>query len=439
MVKNMTEGNPARLLSSFALPVLMGGLVQQGYILIDAIIVGRAIGVEAFAAIGAVGNIDGLFTGFGMMMLQGYGVAIAQQFGAGQEGEPQRMVALSFLLTAVAACLLAVLSVLTLVPFMRLLQTPPQLMADGRRYMTILLGCMPVTLLTHMAYAALRALGNSRTPFACMVISSGLNIALDVLFVAVLGFGIQGAAAASIWAQLLVWPWIARSMRGIAPLRLRRCDFHPEKARVLALLRLGLPIALQNAVALVGVLLLQAVVNGFGVMAVAAYTAAMRIFFFMKEPAIALGHAIGVFTGQNIGAKDRARVRDGVKKGSAISLSVCAVAMVLMIFLGGTITSWVVSADEAETIALARQLLNWFAAMLPVLYLMYALRATLQGLGKTGVLFVSGIAEMIMRTVFALTLPAALGFACGVGIAETSAWLGALLLYIPVYRRWVKK
>jgi Na+-driven multidrug efflux pump len=196
---------------------------------------------------------------------------------------------------------------------------------------------------------------------------------------------------------------------------------------------MAIPLALQNSVALVGVLLLQAVVNGLGIAYVAAFGAAIRIFFFMKEPSIAMGHALAAYAGQNTGAGLMLRVREGIRAALCLSLPVCAAAMAAMVFFGQHMASWVLTTQEAQAVGMTALLLRILAGMLPVLYLMYAFRAALQGMGHPLVLMASGGVEMALRSAFALTLPLTLGIV-GVGIAETSAWLGAMLLF--AFRLW---
>lgn len=428
MVRNMTKGSPARLLVSFALPVLAGGLAAQGYSLVDAIVVGQAIGAQGFAAIGAVSNIDGLVIGFGMMMIQGFAIPIAQRFGAQDEAGLRASVAHAFLLTLAAAIVLMAAGLLTLGPFMRLLRVPEALTLDGQAYIRVLFLGMPVPLLSHMAYAALRSLGDSRTPLMALLLSSLLNIGLDVALILGLGLGTWAAALASILAQLFMWPWLWRRMRRIAVLRLPATAFRPQAGRVRGMLGMSLPLALQNSVAVVGVLVLQAVVNDLGVAYVAAFGAVIRILYFMKAPSEAIGHALAAYVGQNTGAGTISRVRAGIRAAILISLPICAVAMAIMCLFGGQMAAWVVTAQELEAIAMAALLLRILGGMLPVLYLMYVLRAALQGMGHTVVLMASGAVEMALRSVCALTLPLVMG-AAGIGIAETSAWLGAMLLY----------
>lgn len=428
MVRNMTKGSPMRLLAFFALPVLAGGLAAQGYGLVDAIIVGQAVGAQGFAAIGSVSNIDGLVIGFGMMMIQGFAIPIAQRFGARDEAGLRITVAHAFLLTLLAAAALMAIGLLTLAPFMALLRVPEVLKRDGGAYIRVMFLGMPVPLLSHMAYAALHSLGDSRTPLLALLLSSLLNVALDAVLMLALGLGVWAAAFATILAQLLMWPWLWRRMRRIAVLRLPATAFRPERKLTRGMLGMALPLALQNSVAVVGVLVLQAVVNDMGVVYVAAFGAVMRIFYFMKAPSEAMGQALAAYVGQNTGAGALPRVRGGIRAAICLSLPVCAAAMAVMVLFGPQMASWVLTAQEAQAIDVASRLLRILAVMLPVLYLMYAFRAALQGMGHTVVLMASGAVEMVLRSVCAWTLPLALKI-LNIGIAETSAWLGAMLLY----------
>lgn len=438
MTTNMTKGNPMRLLLVFALPILIGGMLQQGYSLVDGIIVGQALGVQSLAAIGAVANLDGLVLGFGMMMLQGFSILTAQRFGAGDEDGLRHTVATALCLTLAMVAVLTLTSVPLIVSALRLLRTPEALIPEARSYIGILFGCMGVLILTNLGYTTLRALGDSRTPLICLIAASLLNIGLDCLFILVFHMGVVGAALGTVVAQLFVTPLLLVRLARIPQLRLTRADFVGNGPLAGKLLRLGLPVAIQNSIALVGIILLQVIVNGFGVLHVAAFTASMRIFYFMKEPAVAMTHAIGSYVGQNWGAGETERAKLGVRKAAVIMLVFCAIAVLVMLLLGRQILTLVIPATETETIAIAYPLLMTLAAMLPVLYMMYVYRSALQGMGNTMMPMLSGAVEMVARSILALTLPAAIGF-FGVGIAETSAWLGAMLVQCVAYYRMIRK
>jgi Na+-driven multidrug efflux pump len=254
-------------------------------------------------------------------------------------------------------------------------------------------------------------------------------LALDAILILGFGMGVQAAALDIALAQLLVWPWLLWRVRRIGELRLPAAAFRLRWKPTKGMLAMAIPMAMQNSVALVGVLLLQAVVNGLGIVHVAAFGVAMRIFFFIKEPSVAMSHALAAYVGQNIGTGSMQRVREGISAALRITLPVCvAVIMVIFVF-GRHMAAWVVTAREVQTIEMAYLLLRILAGMLPVLYLMYVLRAVLQGMGRTVTLMASGAVEMVLRSVCALTLPMAIG-AAGIGIAETGAWLGAMLLYL---------
>lgn len=434
MTKDMTKGSPIKLLVLFALPVLAGGILQHCYSLADGAIVGRYLGVGALAAIGATANLDGLLLGFVMALMQGFSILVAQRFGARDQQGLLRAAINSLYLTLIIAALMTAISLPLIRPLLRLLRTPDEVVGDAQRYIGWIFACMVVPMLTNLAYALLRAMGDSRTPLICLISSFILNIGFDVLLIIGMGLGVAGAAMGTIIAQLLVWPVLLLRLRREKALAARSQDWKPCYKTMMALMKLGLPMAIQNSIALVGVILLQVVVNGFGVKHMAAFTAVTRILYFIKEPAVSYGHAVSAYVGQNYGARRYDRVLSGVRVSERAMAGVCAACMIATHLFSAQLIGLLIPAGDPETRILAGQVLRILVWSLPALYMMYLYRPALQGTGDTLTPMASGGVEMVLRSALALTVPGITGFA-GVGIAEVSAWIGAAVLLVIAYQR----
>ena len=268
--KNMTEGKPLQLIFSFAVPLMLGNVFQQLYTVMDTLIVGRSLGVDSLAALGStdwlIWLVLGIITGF----TQGFSILIAQDFGAGQTQRLKRDIAHSILLSIVFAFVLLLLSILLGKPILRFLQTPEKILPIAVSYMNVLffLG-IPIMMLYNLLASILRALGDSRTPLYAMIIASIVNIVLDLVFILVFGLGVAGAAFGTVCAQLTAAVLCQRVLMRTEFFKLKKTDFTPDRALTGKLLFLGIPVAFQNSVIAIGGMVVQFVVNGFGVLFIA--------------------------------------------------------------------------------------------------------------------------------------------------------------------------
>lgn len=432
---DMTQGNPLSLITTFALPLMLGNVFQQLYTVVDTAVVGKALGVGALAAMGATDWLGWMMVSLLQGLTQGFGILMAQAFGARDGDGLRKAVGASIVLSAVSAVVLLVGGQLAAVPVLRLLRTPEEILPVGVLYLRIIFGGVPINMAYNLFACILRSLGDGRTPLHAMVVASFVNIVLDLVFVLVFHWGIPGAAAATLIAQVCAAVFCLLRIRKLPELKLKKSDFRLNWHLALRLLRLGFPVAFQNAIISIGGMIVQTVVNGFGVIFIAGFTATNKLYGVLEIAATSYGYAMTTYAGQNLGAGNIARIRKGQRSASAVCVAISLVIAGVMIGFGRGIVGMFISGTPEETAAaieVAYLYLSIMAAALPTLYLLYTFRSTLQGVGNTVLPMVSGIAEFVMRTGAALLLPLIVG-EVGIFYAEVLAWIGADLILIPSY------
>ena len=435
--KDMTTGKPVVLILAFAIPILAGNLIQQLYSLVDSLIVGQLLGVTALAAVSASGWLDWAVLSIPMGLAQGFSIQAAQYFGANRPEELRRTVGQSILIAAATTVLLEIASQLLLSPVLGWMNTPAETFSLTEGYLRIIYGGLPVVMAVNVLNGFLHALGNSRTPLAALAVASVVNMVLDWFFVGTCHMGINGGACATVIAQVISALISFRAVRRLNILHPERKDLRPDRRMTARLIRLGVPIAFQNVIIAVGGLILQGVVNGFGFVFMAGYNAASRLQGLVEMAGASLGNAVGTFAGQNIGAGKKDRVRKGLHSSARIGAGMALVIGGFMILFGKQILGLFIRDEQAlaeQVLAFGYQFLCVMAAGLPMLYLLFVYRSTLQGLGNTFIPIISGFVELGMRVGCALLLPLMLGV-WGIYTAEIAAWAGAaVLLIIGCYR-----
>ena len=425
------------LILAFAIPILAGNLIQQLYSLVDSLIVGQLLGVTALAAVSASGWLDWAVLSIPMGLAQGFSIQAAQYFGANRSEELRRTVGQSILIAAATTVLLEIASQLLLSPVLEWMNTPAETFSLTEGYLRIIYGGLPVVMAVNVLNGFLHALGNSRTPLAALAVASVVNMVLDWFFVGTCHMGINGGACATVIAQVISALISFRAVRRLNILHPERKDLRPDRRMTARLIRLGVPIAFQNVIIAVGGLILQGVVNGFGFVFMAGYNAASRLQGLVEMAGASLGNAVGTFAGQNIGAGKKDRVRKGLHSSARIGAGMALVIGGFMILFGKQILGLFIRDEQAlaeQVLAFGYQFLCVMAAGLPMLYLLFVYRSTLQGLGNTFIPMISGFVELGMRVGCALLLPLMLGV-WGIYTAEIAAWAGAaVLLIIGCYR-----
>lgn len=433
--RDMTKGNPARLLFFFAIPLMLGNLFQQLYTMVDTIIVGQGVGVQALASLGAADWLNWLFQGIATGLTQGFSILFAQFYGARNEEALKKSIGNSIVLTLAAAVLLSAAGEILLTGILDLLKTPRDIYGGASIYLRIMFAGIPVVLFYNLEAALLRALGDSKSPLIAMVVAACTNIALDLLFVMGFGWGIPGAAAATIIAQCVSLLYCLVVIRKIRMVRPEREDFTLSRNLCRQLLGLGIPVMFQNTVISVGGMVVQSVINGFGFLFVAGFTATNKLYGLLETAAISFGFSITTFVAQNMGAGNYGRIRKGMRSGAAMALLTSVAVSAVMLLFGRQILSLFISADAGqadEVLYIAYHYLTIMSIFLTVLYALHAYRCALQGLGDTVTPMVSGIAEFVMRVLAALLLPRVMGQE-GIYYAEILAWIGAAAILVSAY------
>ena len=432
---DMTKGSPTGLLLRFSLPLILTNLGQQLYMIVDAAIVGRGVGVMALASVGATDWSYWLVLWIVLGLTQGFSSYIARYFGEGDYREMNRTVAASATLCLLIGAVLSVAAVLFARPLLLLLDTPADILEGAVVYLRTMAAGILAVVAYNMAAAVLRALGDGRSPLFAMLIAAILNVGFDLLFVLVFGMGIFGAALASVLSQLVAFLYCLYAMSRIPCLRPERRDFLPAWARTRELLRFGMPIALQYVVIALGGMILQSTVNGEGSTFVAGFTATNKLYGLLESTAISLGAAAATYLAQNYGAGEHGRVRAGVRAGFLLSVAGALIVGVAVLPLRELLLSlFLDTAEEGGPAALAigTRYLTVMLFFLVVLYLIHLFRNALQSIGVSVFSMLSGLAEFLVRVGMAKVVTRLLGVDTLYYI-EPLAWLGALLFVVPPY------
>ena len=433
MTKNLTAGSPVKLIILFTLPLLIGNLFQQLYAVADTLVVGRMLGVDALAAVGASGSLQFLLFGFAMGASTGMGIPVARAFGSGDLRATRRAVAAGAIISATIATAITLIGIFGSGALLTLLGTPAELMDDAQTFLGVLFAGAVATVAFNFLSSMIRALGDSRTPLVFLIIASVLNVGLVVLFIAVFKLGVGGAALATVVAQAIsvVLCLVLIGVR-IPELRLRREDWRVGRLELGEASRLGLTMGFQMSVIAIGAALLQVGINHLGTDAVAAFTAALRVDQVAVIPLASVGVAISTYVAQNRGAAEWWRIRHGVQRATLMAIGLSLAMSVAIVAFGTDLVQLFVGPGEHRVIAMAHEYLIINGSLYWVLAALFVWRGALQGMGATWVPTLAGVMELIARGVVGLVLVDQLGF-LGVTLAAPLAWVGAL---IPLTIAW---
>ena len=438
---DMTSGTPLRLILVFAVPIIIGNIFQQLYTFVDTMVVGKALGVTALAALSAVDTINFVCTGLALGMTQGFGILIAQQYGKKESESLNRVIRNSLVLSVILSLVLLVLIQLAINPFLTLLRVPDEIRPLSLIYLRILIGGLPIVIMYNMEAVILRSLGDSRSPLVAMVIATLTNTVLDLIFVIGLNMGIPGAAVATLIAQVISALYCAVRIKKIDFIDLSYKGVLIDKEWTLPMLKLGLPLAAQNLIIAFGNMILQAIIDGFGVLVIAGSTATNKLYGILDSAALGYSYAMITYVGQNYGAKKHDRIRKGVLTANVISVISCVLIASITIGFGKYMLGMFISGTEEEisvTLNYAYGFLRDMSIFLPTLYLIHVLRAVLQGLGHTIITMASGFIELVIRIVAALTLPAIFGPSV-LFYAHILAWVGSDIILIAGYYYYINR
>ena len=437
--KELTVGSPFTLIFNFTLPLLLGNLLQQTYSLVDAAIVGKFLGIDALASVGASSSVIFLILGFCTGCCGGFGIPIAQKFGAHDYVTMRRYVWTSLRLAAVMSVVIAVVTSLLCAFILRSMRTPENIFHDAYLYLLVTFIGVPCTFFYNMFSSIIRALGDSKTPFWFLLFSTVLNIVLDLFCILVMGWGVAGAAIATVFSQglsaLLCYRYMMRRFEVLqGPVSERRMN----KRLALTMLGIGVPMGLQFSITAIGSIMLQSANNALGTACVAAFTSAMRIKMFFLCPLDSLGMAMATYCGQNYGAGHTVRIWQGVK-ASFWMMCIYVVFNFLILWFGSRYMALLfVAPTEVEIIADTQLFLRISASFFPMLGLLSILRYSIQGVGYTTLAMLSDVSEMIARILVSVLTVPAFGY-IAVCFGDPTAWVAADLFLIPtfavIYRR----
>lgn len=435
MTKDLTHGSPLKVILLFTLPLVLGNLFQQFYALADTIIVGRYCGVSALASVGSTSSINYLILGFVIGVCNGFAIPIAQLFGARDYHDLRRHVANAAWLCIAGSVILTVFTVAFTRPMLMLMQTPSDILDGAAIYIGWIFAGIPFIFLYNMVAGIMRALGDSKTPLFFLILTSALNIGLDLLFVIPLQMGILGAALATDISQaisgvlsfLFLW-------RKFEVLKMEKGEGRPNKRACLRLMGIGLPMGLQCSITAIGSVIMQWAVNVLGSTAVAAVTAASKTMNLLTVPLESIGTAMATYSGQNLGAARMDRVRKGVHSALMIAVVYALASLVILHFGDVAVMGlFLDTTTEVEIVDMGREYLFWNSVFFIPLGALIVWRYSIQGLGFSTLAMMAGVAEMVARTAVAIVLVPVLGY-FGAELANPAAWIAACLFLYPAYR-----
>ena len=437
--KEMTSGASFPLILNFTLPLLLGNLLQQTYSLMDAAIVGKYLGINALASVGASTSVVFLILGFCTGCCSGFSIPVAQKFGARDYVTMRRFISVSLKISGVMSVVLAIITSLLCAFILRTMQTPENIFDGAYIYLLITFIGIPCTFYYNLLSGIIRALGDSKTPFWFLLLSAVLNIILDLFCIIVLGWGVAGAAIATVFSQgvssVLCYIYMNRKYEILKTTPSER-RFRSDIAR--QLLGIGVPMGLQFSITAIGSIMLQSSNNALGTACVAAFTAAMRVKMFFMCALDSLGIAMATYSGQNYGAGKPVRIWQGIKSSYVMMLVYVAAINIVIWCFAEKFALLFIDPSETEVIKDTALFLHINLSFFPLLGSLIILRYTIQGAGYTKLAMFSGVSEMVARIMVSLVVVPLFGY-LGVCYGDPTAWLFANLFLTPafiyVYRR----
>lgn len=432
-IRDMTTGNPVKLIIRFMIPMFLGNVFQQFYNIVDSIVAGQFIGVTALAAIGSTGSLMFFVTGWLNGLSSGFAILVSQWFGAKQYDRMRHYVAMSVCLAAAFAVFMTAGLLIANEPILRLMNYSDDIMPDVKLYMGIIYAGLIVTAAYNSLAAFLRALGDSRSPLYFLIISAAINVVLDIAFIVVLGMGVEGCAYATVIAQgisaVLCFVYI---LKRFPILHLKRQDFVVRSESIGRLLALGIPMGLQFSITAIGTIIVQGAVNIYGEIYMAGFSAAGKLQNLIATVFTAFGATIATYVGQNRGAGKLDRVKQGVRC-TQIMILVWSVVLMAVMYFGGKYMTWLfISPSETEVVQASVTYFHTVFWCYPFLGSIFLYRNTLQGMGYGLVPMLGGIFELAARSAIVMLVAGHTSFA-GVCFSDPAAWLAALIPLVPYY------
>jgi putative MATE family efflux protein len=439
MVKNLTVGNPVKAIIFFTIPLFLGNLLQQSYNILDTIIVGRAIGINALAAVGSTGSINFLILGF----INGFGIGAAvitsQRFGAGDSDGVKKSFAATIIISIGLSIVLTIVSVIGARPLLVFLQTPPEIIDKAFLYIVIIFLGIPTAMLFNLFANVMRAVGDSRTPLVFLAIAFVIKIFLNLFILNVLGGGIGGVAFSTVIAQLvcglLCLIFIIKRM---PILKLSANDWRINITEITKHLKIALPVGFQMSIIAIGSITVTYALNLLGTTAVAAYSAAAKIDILAYMVLFSFGGAMTTYAAQNFGAKKIDRIRKGIAHISIIACIYSIIIALVFYFTGDFFPRFFLGHESAETLSMASSYLVICSSFYICLAMLFIIRQSLLGMGDSVTPTIAGIMELVMRIFAAIILGNMFGF-LGICFANPLAWFGAMIPLVIAFVLRMKK
>lgn len=431
--KDMTVGSPMKLILGFSIPLLIGSLFQQFYNVMDTVIVGRFLGMEALAGVGVTGSVNFMIVGFCMGVCSGFAIPVAHKFGAKNYSEMRQVIANCVWLSAVFAVVITVTVSILCRRILIWMNTPEDIFQNAYSYIRVIFLGIPAVFLYNILSGIIRSMGDSKTPLAFLAISSFLNIGLDLLFILVFHIGISGAALATVIAQLISGLLcLVYMIKKFEILHISKEEWKVNFGHLKMLCGMGIPMGLQFSITAIGSVVLQTAVNGLGSLAVASITAGSKVSMFFCCPFDAMGATMATYGGQNVGAKKLDRIGKGLRDCTILGASYAVIAFVIMYFFGDNLAAMFVDGEQVQMLANAKRFLIINSAFFIPLALVNIIRLLIQGMGFSTFAILAGVLEMVARTLVGLVLVPKVGF-IGACFASPLAWVLADLFLIPAY------
>lgn len=438
-MRDMTKGNVFNIILGFAIPLLLGMLFQQFYSMVDTIIVGKYLGVSALASVGSTGSINFMIIGFCMGVCNGFAIPVAQKFGAGNFKKLRKYVFNSGFLAIVFSVVMTLIVCVFCRQILIAMRTPEDIIQGAYSYIYVIFLGIPATYLYNLLSGNIRSLGDSKTPLFFLIISSIINIILDLFLIIYMHMGVAGAAWATVIAQAVSGILCLIYMRKkYSVLKFESDELKIDGYCIRRLCYMGVPMGLQYSITAIGSVILQAAVNGLGSIIVAAVTAAGKISMFLCCPFDALGSTMATYTGQNIGAGKLERISEGIKKSMIIGSVYSIVALMISVFFGKSLALLFVNENEIEILAKVSENLIIVAAFYIPLCIVNVVRFTIQGMGYSTFAILAGVCEMIARALCGFILVPIFGYVA-VCLASPIAWIFADAFLIPAYKYVINK
>jgi putative MATE family efflux protein len=439
MQLDMTKGKSLPLMMKFMIPVVAGNIFQQLYNMVDTMIVGRFVGVDALAAVGAVGSVVFLILGFAMGLTTGFTVITAQRFGAGDYEGMKKSLGSAAILAVCAICLLTFVSLKGMNTLLNWMNTPENILEMSRSYLSIICAGLGFTVLYNLLSSIMRAIGNSLVPLVLLIISSITNVGLDLLFVVTFRMGVAGAAYATVISQALSGVLcLLYIFRKVPILKMEKQHWSVDKQTVRNQLTIGVPMALQFSITAVGVIIVQGALNLLGSMAVASYSVSAKIEQLVTQPFAALGVTVATFSAQNRGINALGRIREGVKIANVISAIYSVIVYGLINLILPLLVQMFVTEDVASVTELARTYIVINGALFIPLGMIFIFRNALQGCGYGFWPMMGGVVEMVCRCIIAFWAADRRSFT-GVCLSNGLTWLITGIFLLIIYLITMKK